>query len=941
MADSWFGRLFTGLKMPRARPFDEMGVSGTAVQGGYVAVQERSPEWTGLNRYVTSAEIAVNVSIVAASVRYFLNLVAHPTWTVRAADDNNREAVEKAELVDNILRTMDTPWTAVVRKAAMYQFHGFGVQEWIAKRRDDGVIGYRDVEPRPQHTIEQWSVTEDGTIEGVYQRSPQTGMLLPIPRKKMVYMVDDSLSDSPEGLGVFRHLAEPYNRLKQYLKLEARGFERDLRGTPIGRVPYTKINQMVKKGQLTEPEARRLTEGLERFVRTEVRKSDTSITLDSQPYESPSADGFPKLSATPMWGVELLSGGVAGLGEVSAAIDRIQREMARITGTEALMMGDAGGNRALAVDKSRNLYLVANAVLGTIASSFDRDLLTPLWLLNGWDAETKPTLETEDVTFKDVDQVTGALSRMAQAGAVLAPNDPAINDVRDLLGLQHAPEQYEAEGALPPENLGENEEGALDEAAKRLWKGADLKKYDPSQPRDEGGRWTTGGSVPGYSAEARMLDGKLYTSNVEDAVKALYAGQEVVLDQPRTVSTLLNRLAEITRDAEAKGEKAGNYDLCKVSVPGTNLFCSESKGIPRVEMPQLKGVPAEGSRAAAFEPDSRGEVDLSSQFMEHMRNKGYAIQETTELATYLKASQNELNGVKVAGIANAIRENKLDEASLFVSRDNYIVDGHHRWAATVGVDLDDGRPGDLSMPVSRIDTDIITILSEANTFAAEWGIPQAGFGTFGQSKKRGMEILMPIGDRALAVDDVGNLHVVDKGFDPSQPRDEGGKWSTSGAGGTGAGTFSAPEPSSESLAASAAEFVRSQSVVDIFKDVGMSAAIVAPVFGAALSGLGGAEGTGMAVAAASWLTLKLTVSTFANAKAAKTAIQSAVGRMIKLREAEPKKAEDELLAALRALQGGLAEMNLREVSRQAKAINKAIEHFQRTGEPVVVVGVED
>jgi hypothetical protein len=36
------------------------------------------------------------------------------------------------------------------------------------------------------------------------------------------------------------------------------------------------------------------------------------------------------------------------------------------------------------------------------------------------------------------------------------------------------------------------------------------------------------------------------------------------------------------------------FDLCKVTVKGTNLFCVESKGIPRIKMPQLAGVPAKG-----------------------------------------------------------------------------------------------------------------------------------------------------------------------------------------------------------------------------------------------------------------------------------------------------------------------------------------------------------
>lgn len=416
-----------------------MGVSGTSVQGGYVRTIDRNANWVGHNKYVTSSDIAVNVSIVAASVHYFLNLLAHPQWSVQPAEEGNDEAQRLADFVEEIIYDMKTPWSRIVRRAGMYRFHGFGTQEWIAKKRKDGKIGFADIEARPQHTIERWEIEDDGNILGVWQRSPNTGALLGLPRTKLLYLVDDTLTDSPEGLGMFRHLAEPYNRLKQYLELEARAYERDLRGIPIGRAPITLINQAVQAGRLEKEVAKAAIEGLKSFVMLEMKKPDTGLILDSQPFESQTVSGL-AVTGTPQWAIELLSGTGAGLSEMASAIDRLQREMARILGTEILMMGDAGGNRALAVDKSRNLYLIANAVLGTIADGMREDIVGPIWDLNGFPEELKPYLAAEDVAFRDVAEVTAALASMATAGAVLDPTDPVIDDVRDLLGVSHAPE---------------------------------------------------------------------------------------------------------------------------------------------------------------------------------------------------------------------------------------------------------------------------------------------------------------------------------------------------------------------------------------------------------------------------------------------------------------------------------------------------------------------
>lgn len=447
-----FGRKPT----PKTRPFAEMGVSGTAVWGGYVQVKERSPDWIGRQKYITSTELAVNTSIVAAGVHYFLNLVAYPKWTVRPSDDDDEEAVELAEFVDEVLNKMMTPWYKVVRRAAMYRFHGFGVQEWTAKIRDDGLIGFKDIEARPQHTIEQWDVDVDGSVMGVWQRSPQTGALLGLPRRKLMYLVEDTLTDSPEGLGLFRHMADPYQRLKMLQELEIRAYERDMRGIPIARMPLAKINEAVEQGVMTQDDAAALISDMESLTQLQVKQSNTGLILDSVPYFSQSADG-PQVSGVPQWGFELLAGGGVGHAEIAGAIDRLQREMARMIGVEHLMMGDVGGNRSLAEDKSRNLYLIANSVLKYAASQAEHDIINPLWFLNGFDWEKKPTLETEDVTFKNADAITAALNKMASSGAVLAPNDPVINDVRDLLGVSRVPDDLMAAGAqpqLPPELAG-------------------------------------------------------------------------------------------------------------------------------------------------------------------------------------------------------------------------------------------------------------------------------------------------------------------------------------------------------------------------------------------------------------------------------------------------------------------------------------------------------
>jgi hypothetical protein len=54
---------------------------------------------------------------------------------------------------------------------------------------------------------------------------------------------------------------------------------------------------------------------------------------------------------------------------------------------------------------------------------------------------------------------------------------------------------------------------------------------------------------------------------------------------------------------------------------------------------------------------------------------------------------------------------------LIVSRDNYILDGHHHWAAQIGVDAKDNKLGDIKTKIIRVDIGIIDLLKAAEQFS--------------------------------------------------------------------------------------------------------------------------------------------------------------------------------------------------------------------------------
>lgn len=442
------------------RPTQTAGVHGTQIIGGIIQEDELSSQLTGRARYKTFSEILANTSIVAAGTRYFLNLVAKSSWKfVPAEADVDGRFAELAEqaLTDDPL----TPFHRIVRRAAMYRFYGFSFQEWTAVRRmEDGSITFRDVAPRAQLTIERWDVDDQGQVVGVLQRSPQTHRELYLPRQKLVYLCDDSLSDSPQGLGIFRHIVQPAKNLARFEQLEGFGFETDLRGIPVGRGPFAELRALEEAGRITKAERQAAEKPLRDFVEKHVKTPTLGLILDSLTYQS--ADDAATPSAIRQWDVELLQGGNTTQESVASAINRLNHEIARILGTEGLLLGgDKVGSLALSKDKSHNLFLLVDGALVEIGESFDTDLLDPLWALNGYPEEMKPELHHETVQFKDVEQIGATLRDMATAGAILEPDDPAIAEVRALLGLS-SPEQLalfdDEDAALTPASAAESED---------------------------------------------------------------------------------------------------------------------------------------------------------------------------------------------------------------------------------------------------------------------------------------------------------------------------------------------------------------------------------------------------------------------------------------------------------------------------------------------------
>jgi len=259
----------------------------------------------------------------------------------------------------------------------------------------------------------------------------------------------------------------------------------------------------------------------------------------------------------------------------------------------------------------------------------------------------------------------------------------------------------------------------------------------------------------GYSGDAYLdSNGVIHTNNVYDAQRALFEDRRVELNQPKMVSTLIKRLGETALEMTEAGSAAPTFNLCNVSVKGTNLFCADQIGIPRVEMPVIR-------------------ASKTADFVKHLEDQGYDIKEGREKAANLRASQSELSGEKVAASMKRIEDEGKFYKRIVISRDDYVLDGHHTWAGQLALDAadndltNDGR----QVKIARIDIGIVELIKEAELWTGGMGKKAA------TEKAKVRDTIAEIESLLRSVRDATGVW-----SEELHPRNEQGEWSSGGSG---------------------------------------------------------------------------------------------------------------------------------------------------------------
>ncbi|MFN3652214.1 MAG: DUF935 family protein [Armatimonadota bacterium] len=235
-----------------SEPFDtrpEMGFGGSKFVGGIVS-EEHLAELRGQR----AAQMATRMRRTDAQVRAVEKVISLPIrstiWLLEEPDQAGSAEKEATELLrENLFGGMEHSWDDLIREGCLAIYYGWRVPEIVWEERDS-LFRIRKVASRNPELVEQWLFDAQSNLTGylyaghrpigggltVGSTAPSKYERIPIPIEKTLHFVYDTENENPQGFGLWRSMY-PHYVLKQALyKMMAVGIERNLVGTPYGRL---------------------------------------------------------------------------------------------------------------------------------------------------------------------------------------------------------------------------------------------------------------------------------------------------------------------------------------------------------------------------------------------------------------------------------------------------------------------------------------------------------------------------------------------------------------------------------------------------------------------------------------------------------------------------------------------------------------------------------
>jgi len=420
--------------LSQAKALKELGVSGNNVHNGGIRADEFLPELKGRKAIKKFREMRENDSTIGAVLYSAEQILRDVELNVKPADDTP-EAEAAVGFLESVLEDMDHSLDDHISESLSFLSYGFLWFELVYKRRPDGKLGIKKIAARAPWTIDRFDIDQKtGDVLGVYQTSSRPGAITNyIPKSKSIHYKTHTINGDPSGRSILRNAYTSYEYLNNIQAIEAIAVERELAGIPVGRLPSEYLSADATDAQAA------IKADFETILRDVKFNEQGYLILPSDMY--PDKDGSP--TSNPLVNIELMSASGSRSIDIDPIVSRYQHDIARSVLSEFLMLGSqqSGGSYALSKSKT-DIYLRAlESYITTITDVLNKQLVKPLWELNGLSPETMPKIKASDVAPHDLQQISGFLRNLNQANITVADHPEVIQDLMDIAELNYVPKK--------------------------------------------------------------------------------------------------------------------------------------------------------------------------------------------------------------------------------------------------------------------------------------------------------------------------------------------------------------------------------------------------------------------------------------------------------------------------------------------------------------------
>jgi len=425
-----------------------LGVAGDNTRNGQIRADEFLPELRGKRAIKKFREMRENDSTIGAVMYSVEQILRDVDMKVKPADDSEA-AKREAEFVESVLGDMEHTLDDHISESLSFLSYGFSWFEIVYKRRqgmdtqnpkkrskfNDGRIGVRKIASRAPWTVSRFDVDQkSGEILGMYQEGSYGNQKHYIPSRKSLYYRTTSINNDPSGRPIIRNAYTSYEYLNNLQSIEAIAVERELAGIPVARIPAEYLSADATSAQ------KGFLQNLQTILRDVKFNEQGYIVLPSDTY--PGKEGEP--TDIRMVDVELMSSQGNRNIDIDPIVRRYQHDIARSVLSEFLMLGSQGGSYALSKSKTDLFLRALESYIQTIVDVLNKQLVEPLWELNGLDFALMPTIEAGDVAPHDLREIAGFLRNLNQADISVADHPETVRDLMDIAELD-----YDPDGGIP------------------------------------------------------------------------------------------------------------------------------------------------------------------------------------------------------------------------------------------------------------------------------------------------------------------------------------------------------------------------------------------------------------------------------------------------------------------------------------------------------------